>query len=93
MKVYLTECDYKIANENGIDRLLVYRRVYECGWEIERAITERVNDKYSPTGEWHKWKDVAVVSHGTYRVRRMRGMTEAEAALTPKKRKVKKSIA
>ena len=89
MELYLTEMDYAVAERNGIERLLVYRRVFECGWDAERAINEPVNEKHRPTGEWDKWKGIAVVSHNTYRVRRSRGMSEEAAALTPKRRRGK----
>jgi len=93
MELYLTEWHYAEAEQNGIERLLVYRRVIECGWDTERAIREPVNEKNRPTGEWEKWKGIAVVSHSTYRVRRSRGMSEEAAALTPIRRRGKKQDA
>lgn len=36
---------YAIANKNGIKRETAYMRVYQYGWDIERAITERVKGK------------------------------------------------
>lgn len=82
----LTEQDYRIADENGIERLLVYRRVNECGWSVERAITEDVNEKHRPTGAWDRWKEIAEengVSHQLFRTRLSRGKTEEEAAFEP----------
>ena len=92
----LTEQDYRIADENGIDRLLVYRRVIECGWCVERAITEEVNEKHRPTGAWDRWKEVALkngVSHQLFRTRISRGKTEAEAACEPPRRARGRSVA
>lgn len=82
----LTEQDYRIADENGIERLLAYRRVNECGWNIERAITEGVNEKHRPTGAWERWKEAAQrngVSHQLFRTRLSRGKSEEEAACEP----------
>lgn len=82
----LTDNDYSIAQANGVDRLLVYRRVNEHGWDIERAISEQVNEKHRPTGAWGCWKQIATengVSHQLFRTRLSRGMTESEAAQTP----------
>ena len=36
---------YAIANKNGIKRETAYMRVYQYGWDVERAITERVKGK------------------------------------------------
>lgn len=81
--MYLTEDKYEIAEENGISRKVVFRRVVENGWDITRAITEPVNTKHHPTGAWERWQHVAVVSYQNFRTRLSRGWTEAEAALTP----------
>lgn len=83
MEDYLTENDYRVAKENGLERILVYRRVYECGWDVERAITEPVNEQHRATGAWEQWKNIAVVTYQNFRTRLSRGWTEEEAALTP----------
>src|SRR5690606_7631526 len=91
----LTEQDYRIADENGIERLLVYRRVNECGWNIERAITEGVNEKHRPTGAWDRWKEAAEqngVSHQLFRTRLSRGKSEEEAALEPPRKSRGRSV-
>lgn len=85
MDEFLAESDYRIAAENGLDRNLVYRRVYENGWSVERAITEPVHEENRATGAWARWKDVAVVNYQTFRTRLSRGKNEEEAALTPAK--------
>ena len=92
----LTEQDYRVADENGIERLLVYRRVNECGWDVERAITEEVNDKHRPTGAWDRWKQVAQkngVSHQLFRTRLSRGKTEEEAAFEPPRKPRGRAVA
>lgn len=92
----LTDHDYSIAQANGIDRLLVYRRVNEHGWDIERAISEQVNEKHRPTGAWDKWKELAQrngVSHQLFRTRLSRGKTEEEAACEPPKRARGRAVA
>lgn len=92
----LTENDYRIADENGIERLLAYRRVNECGWSVERAITEDVNDKHRPTGAWERWKQIAEkngVSHQLFRTRLSRGKSEEAAALEPPRKPRGRAIA
>lgn len=86
MNEFLTESDYRIAAENGLDRSLVYRRVNDIGWSIERAIMEPVHQEHRATGAWERWKDVAVVNYQTFRTRLSRGKSEEMAALTPAKK-------
>lgn len=83
MEDYLTEQDYKVAAEHGLERILVYRRVYECGWEVERAVTEPVNEQHRATGAWKQWEHIAIVTYQNFRTRLSRGWSEQEAALTP----------
>lgn len=86
MDEFLTESDYRIAAENGLDRSLVYRRVNDIGWSVERAITESIHEENRATGAWTRWKDVAVVNYQTFRTRLSRGKSEEAAALTPAKK-------
>lgn len=44
-RYYVTPEEYEIAENNGISRRNVYNRVYNMCWDIERAITEKVNRK------------------------------------------------
>ena len=83
MYLALTEETYKIAEENGIRRDLVYRRVIENGWDVSRAIIEPINTKNHATGAWKRWEHISVVTYQNFRTRLSRGWTEAEAALTP----------
>jgi len=39
--IYITDRDYKIAESNGINKNLLYTRVYQLGWEVERARTQK----------------------------------------------------
>ena len=83
MVTFISESDYQTAEANGIDRMLVYKRVNECNWKLERAITEPVNDKHRATGAWKRWEHIAVVTYQNFRTRLSRGMSEETAALTP----------
>ncbi len=83
--LYVTPEDFETAKRNGIHEKLVKTRVYRDGWEINRAITQKVTSKvYEP---WERWKDKAVVNKMTFYSRMnnsAKGWTEEEAALTPK---------
>ena len=35
---YISEEEYKIGLKNGIKRQTMYRRVYQYGWDVEKAI-------------------------------------------------------
>lgn len=82
-KYYLTMQDFEIADSNGIKRKSVERRVYDFGWEIERAITEPINERHYATGAWSRWESIAVVTYQNFRTRLSRGWNEHDAALTP----------
>ena len=82
MHYYLQPNHIEIAKKNGIPYNVVYRRFYDLGWNLERAITEPIRKR--STHNWEKWKDVAKVSKDTYFQRvRNRGWDEERAALTP----------
>lgn len=55
---YVTPAQYEIAEKNGLDRKLVYGRVYSSGWEVEEAITLPRGARRAETS-WSKWKDLA----------------------------------
>lgn len=38
---YVTDKDYEIAESNGINKNLLYTRVYQLGWDIERARSQK----------------------------------------------------
>lgn len=40
--IYITEEQYRIGIENGIKKPTIYRRVYQYGWDVEKAITTPV---------------------------------------------------
>lgn len=79
---FLEEEDVKVAEQNGISRELLRRRINEWGWTRERAVSEPKHEHKVQNGTWEEWKDIAVVSHGTFRVRLVRGWSEERAALT-----------
>lgn len=81
---YLTEDDYKAAQENGIGRTTAYRRFYEYGWSRDRTIQEPINPKQKY--DYDKWKDHCEkygVSIDTFRYRVKNGWTKRKAATTP----------
>lgn len=42
----ITEEQYKIAEANGLSRVNVRGRVYSNKWEVERAITQPLNEQF-----------------------------------------------
>ncbi len=75
---YITEQDYKTAEMNGIKKDTVRARVYRHGYDIDRAITEKVRPRKETY--WFEWKDKSVVCYSTYLCRINNGMTPEEAA-------------
>jgi hypothetical protein len=82
---YLTDRDYLIANQNGIDNANAFNRVYACGWDVERAITEPIRRKEDSL--WMKYKEKANqigITQMCFYQRTYKGMTPEQAATTPK---------
>jgi hypothetical protein len=81
---YLTKEEIKRAKENGISYDNLYNRVYNLGWELEKAVTTPLQ---KGGGLWPKWKHIATEHDikGTTFLNRIRfqGMTPEEAATKP----------
>jgi hypothetical protein len=77
---YLTDEDYVIAAENGINRKTAYHRFYVQCWEKEKAINTPVT--HYP-GIWAKCKKQSKVSKDTFYRRVRNGMAPKEAASIP----------
>lgn len=58
---YLTPDDVRKAKENGVSERLVRSRVYEKGWSVKRAITQKVSHK-TKDAEFKKWSDIAATN-------------------------------
>jgi hypothetical protein len=76
----LTKSDYIIADLNGIPKKTVQTRVYTNGWDVDRAITQPVQQQ---TGIWTAWKDKMIVSRSVFYKRLKEGMSPEDAAMTP----------
>lgn len=79
----LIEEDYQRAKANGIHRERVRERVYNLGWDKERAVTEPINKKIDRT----HWINVAAehgITRAAFNTRLQRGWSEEKAATTPK---------
>src|SRR5690606_5986045 len=84
---YLLQEDIDIARENGIEYRTLYSRVYDYGWDVERARTEQPKEYRPFKPIWDKWKETAL-SNGVgrdlfYNRVRKQGIREREAATTP----------
>lgn len=92
---YLTDEHYRIAEENGIERIRVYQRVNENGWDIQRAITQPVKRHSTVWREHEELANKNGIKCTTFISRIKKGMTPKEAATTPvgsipKRRKITK---
>lgn len=43
--IYITDEDYSIAESNGINKKLLYTRVYQLKWPMEQARTQKPRSK------------------------------------------------
>lgn len=82
MGYYVTEADYVRAVENGIPRGLVSQRVYQNGWEVERAVTQKPVHGKRVANPWRKVAEENGVARATYYKRIELGWTPEQAATT-----------
>ena len=82
MNYYVTPKDYETAKQNGISEKRVYARVYMHGWNIDRAINEKVRKK-TCRKHWVKVAKNNGISYKAFHGRLHRGMSEEEAATKP----------
>ena len=80
---YLTDEDLEVAVQNGLNVQTVKDRVYRYGWEINRAITQKVKKRSENCTNWNEWKDKSVVCKNTFISRLKKGWTHEEAAYKP----------
>lgn len=79
---YLTDDDYKQAEENGISRMVAYNRFYNYGWDKNKTITHPVKR----TKLWDQYKEKCWengVSNNNFHRRIKNGWTPEKAATTP----------
>ena len=84
---YITDEQYKIGIENGIKKSTIYRRVYQYGWDIEKAITVPVIDREHRSRKYPKKYTDLALSNGiclvTFYSRLKKGWSFEEAATRP----------
>lgn len=74
---YVTPDDYDIAEKNGIPQNIVYDRVINGGWDVDKAVSKPVRKKkYS---NWIKKAAQNGISRHTFYARVKRGMSLEEA--------------
>lgn len=88
---YIQDADYEEALKNGISRNLVWKRVYELNWSIERAITTPVGIKKRAASELLKKAEENGVNKSLYYRRIKKGMEPNEAATQPPGKKATRS--
>lgn len=83
---YITPEDYKTAEQNGIKVNTVRSRVYRDGWDIDRAITEppQLLKREFTKEELESMERLGLTKECVTNRIRQRGMTQHEAATTPK---------
>lgn len=83
---WLEKEDYKAAEKNGIGYCMLYRRVYQMGWDIDKAINTPPR-KYQFREQ--KWLRLALengIKKMTFLTRVYKGMSPEEAAKKPVKK-------
>jgi len=79
---YITPAEYETAEQNGINARLLTKRIRDCAWGIEKAITTPPRQK----GKWDAWLTLAAkngISVDAFRTRIHRGMEPSMAATAP----------
>ena len=82
---YITQEDFKIAEENGIPEYVVTTRVRKLGWDIDRAITKPVRSKRKFTEEEIRAMEENEIDRDVAAGRMYWGWTLEEAITKPKK--------
>jgi hypothetical protein len=83
---WLEKEDYQAAEKNGIGYNMLYRRVYQMGWDVGKAINTPPR-KYQFREQ--KWLRIALengVKKKTFLTRVYKGMSPEEAAKKPVKK-------
>lgn len=78
---YLSEEDYQKADRNGLKRKTVFHRVYNANWDVERAVTQPVVQRY--TKEQKRLMKENNVSKNVMYHRLRKGMTLEDAISRP----------
>lgn len=78
---YITHEEYKIAEDNGIDKRTLEDRIRRQSWDKKRAISQpkRARGKYT---KWYKIAESNGISRGTFIARVNIGGWECERAAT-----------
>lgn len=61
--IFITDEQYEIADSNGISKHIVYTRVFQHGWDIEKAIVVPVTPRaYRARKHPKKYTDMAIAN-------------------------------
>lgn len=89
--LYITDEQYEIGFKNNIKKDTIYRRVYQYGWDIEKAITTPVIPREHRSRKYPKEYTDLALSNGmsilTFYSRLKKGWSYEKAATTPLKTK------
>ncbi|OMC87433.1 hypothetical protein BK128_08380 [Viridibacillus sp. FSL H7-0596] len=92
-RYFITPEDYEKARLNGIEKQRLYQRVYQCGWDIEKAIREPLMTGNERRCHPKKYQDIAAangIDYPTYKSRLSRGWGYFRASTQPMKPRNKK---
>lgn len=84
---YISPEDYEKGEEIGLSKTVIYQRVHQSGWDVERAITTPKKETRKYMQYWEKFKDIASVDRQTFSSRMNYGWSPVRAALLPKMEK------
>jgi hypothetical protein len=87
----LTKEEREIAKRNGIPRSTWYNRIYNRGWDIERAITEKPSKDYLIDGYRESCKQNGI-SHALFLNRLKAGLSPEIASTRPLQKGVKHEL-
>ncbi|MBP1907795.1 hypothetical protein J2Z32_004484 [Paenibacillus turicensis] len=81
---------YAIARSNGISNDTTYNRVYNCGWDVEKAITKPVRKKVDV--DYPEGLEKNGISKSAYYARIKKGWEPERAATEPYKESSRKAL-
>lgn len=84
---YLTDADYKYAEERGLSHKVCYDRFYVYGWSKEKTLNTPKKTRGAKANYSKEWIKIAAengINDNLFRYRISKGLTPEQAATLPK---------